>query len=89
MEIPQGALAMDTVITITPDNTVPAMASNFTNAGPAIDFGPSGLKFLNPVTIAVPYKSGSDLSRLKLLSYTGDGWENVLDITIDSVRGLV
>ena len=77
VEIPQGALTTDTVITITHDTTAPAMASNFSNAGPAVDFGPSGLTFVNPVTIAIPYNPGSDVTKIKLLSFSDDQWTEI------------
>jgi hypothetical protein len=89
VEVPQGALTSDTVITITPDNTAPAMASNFTNAGPAVDFGPSGQIFMYPVTIAIPYKPGSDLNKLKLLTNNGEGWVQVPITSTDPNRELV
>jgi hypothetical protein len=91
VEVPQGALTSDTVITITQDITAPAMASNFSKPGPAVDFGPSGLTFSNPVTIAIPYNPESDVSKLKLLSFSGDQWtEDSVTVTdIDTAKKLI
>lgn len=87
--VPQGALTADTVITITQDNTIPAMASNYSNAGPAVDFGPSGLTFSSAVTIAIPYNSGSDVAKLKLMSFSGDQWIEIPMTDIDTGRKLI
>jgi hypothetical protein len=52
--IPVGAVAQDTVITISPSVFLPAIPT-VTLIGPAYDFGPAGLVFAKPVSVTLPF----------------------------------
>jgi hypothetical protein len=62
--IPAGALSKTEKITITKE--LGAIESNKEPAGPIADFGPDGLVFSKPVTLAIPYTSGAQLARLRI-----------------------
>jgi hypothetical protein len=89
VEIPQGAIDTDTVITITQDIAAPVLPSNLSNAGPAVDFGPSGLTFATPVTISVPYNRTSNATNVKLMSFSGDQWVQVPISEINTSKKIV
>lgn len=86
---PLGSIASDTVITIVQDNASPDIPSNFSVAGPAVDFGPSGLTFLEPVTISVPYYQQSDVQKIRLLSFVNDQWTEIPINEIDTIKKII
>ena len=60
IEIPPGAMAEDTVITVqsVPDIDVPDPGQN-APAGPTVDFGPDGLEFGEDAEVTLPYDPAS------------------------------
>ena len=79
--VPQGALAQGTLMTVVLEPAPPPVPTNVTASGPAVTFGPEGLSFSTPVTIAVPYteQPGIDENTLKLYTFNGfsETWEEV------------
>ncbi len=76
MQIPVGALSDDCTITIGVINNPPALPSDTKAIGQIIEFGPSGITFLLPVTIKIPYTQTdldnagiSDPSQLEVFTY--------------------
>jgi len=98
IEIPSGALLNDSTITIGMVTNPPALPSDTKAIGRIIEFGPSGITFLSPVTITFPYtqadldNSGvSDPSQLEIFTYDALtlSWKKIPLDSIDKVKALL
>jgi hypothetical protein len=74
VEIPAGALAEDTFVTIDLPLSLPQ--ANYVVA----DFGPSGTRFAKPITLTLPLNganlAGIDLSTVGVSYWNGSSWED-------------
>lgn len=62
LEIPAGALAEDTLITITVTDAV--VEDPFVGFSPVFAFEPHGLRFASPVTVTLPFTGSQELATL-------------------------
>jgi Cys-rich repeat protein len=89
VQIPAGALAQDTKITV--DVAAGSlMDADATAAGPAVDLGPSGTTFSKPVTITLPVADAVDVALARVYVRHGDGTREVLvpeALTYDAAAG--
>ncbi|MGA1869871.1 MAG: C13 family peptidase [bacterium] len=76
IEIPPGALTDDVTITIGEATNTPPLPAGTRAIGRIIDFGPTGIAFIIPVSIKIPYtnedleKAGvNDPSKLEVFTY--------------------
>lgn len=89
VNIPAGALAEETAITVKPSSDVPAG-----NIGPAYEFLPAGVNFLKPVTITISYEdsaipAGLDESDLCLAIVVNSEWEQIASSVVDAQNNIV
>jgi ZU5 domain len=93
IQIPPGALATDTKITIA-EATPLTLASGASAAGPAVELGPTDVSFSHPVTIVLPFKlaSGQGVDGLAIQGLDSDGTTLHVssgDLQIDVAAGTV
>jgi hypothetical protein len=83
LEIPAGAVAADTMFTITLATMAPAGV-----VGRAYELGPDGYKFAVPVVLTLPYDvaSWTPASDLTIATAVGDHWQPMLSV-IDEEGG--
>ena len=76
LTVPAGALAADTAITIDEQGAVPA---EYGARSPAFRFGPAGVVFQKPVTVAFKIAAAADLTKVKVYwsRREGTGFEMV------------
>lgn len=89
--IPAGALAEDTVITIT-EVPLPEEALEQGAVGPAYDFGPDGTHFLTPVWIQLHVRdlpAGRSIEELSLYNQSGGVVEELSDVYVDAEAGSI
>jgi len=98
IEIPSGALLNDTTITIGMVTNPPALPSDTKAIGKIIEFGPSGIAFLSPVTIMFPYTQAdlenagvSDPAQLEIFTYDTLtlSWEKIPLDSVDIIKALL
>ena len=87
--IPSGALSQEVVITVE-EVSNPLSGS----IGKAYQFGPSGTNFIHPVSISILYNesdipSSLDESSLRVAKLQNNAWEEIDEITVDSVSNTV
>ncbi len=93
--IPAGALAPSgtpTTITVAPVASPPADSALV--PGTAVDFGPNGTQFSQPVTVKLAYDpavlpAGAAEVRLRLFTYAGGGWQLVSGSRVDPLTHTV
>lgn len=84
VEIPPGALAEDTDVSINEVDDPPSAPTGFALVGPAVAFTPHGTEFQEPVTLTVPYTStDTTLVMLRLDDEEDTSWEMVTGATFD------
>jgi hypothetical protein len=91
LEIPAGALAADTTLTL---ETAPSLVATADNAGPVAVWGPSGLTFSTPARLTMPYllPAGKTTGQLGILVQEANGSTHRIpasSLTIDTAAGLV
>ncbi len=88
LQIPAGALAANTTITIAATASPPANPRLI--AGTAYDFGPSGTTFAQPVTVRLKYSAAAavaaDPTLFRLHRYNGTSWQEVAGSTVDQAQ---
>jgi hypothetical protein len=96
VEIPAGALTMQTTITVEPATNLPANSTYVLDT--AYTFGPDGLQFQQPVTLSIAYDDGKmpvDIfaESLKLAKLVSDAWQILPDshvnMTSHTVKGTI
>lgn len=91
LEVPPGALAADTKITI--DVYSDSLMDEDADAvGPAVEFGPSGTTFSEPVQVTLPLTEGLDAELARVYVRHGDGTREVLlaeQITVDAANNVL
>lgn len=80
IEIPQGVLNQDNVISIKEMNLSSSLPEGTVDAGPFIDFGPDGTQFLGQVRVTIPY---DDKDNDGIVDYTGVSEDNISVISWD------
>ncbi|MEW6558500.1 MAG: hypothetical protein AB1349_14320, partial [Elusimicrobiota bacterium] len=70
LEIPEGALSKNTIITISENiSNISLPSTDYQKVGKVIDLQPNGLNFSLPVTITLPYEQSVNLNNLLIISY--------------------
>jgi len=91
LQVPPGALAADTKITIDVySNSL--MDEDADAVGPAVEFGPSGTTFSEPVQVTLPLTEGLDAELARVYVRHGDGTREVLlaeQITVDAANNVL
>ncbi|CAN0551326.1 unnamed protein product, partial [Laminaria digitata] len=91
LQVPPGALAADTKITI--DVYSDSLMDEEADAvGPAVEFGPSGTTFSEPVQVTLPLTEGLDAELARVYVRHGDGTREVLlaeQITVDAANSVL
>lgn len=92
LQVPPGAVSQDITITVSP-------ISNPTNdlrvaSGSLYEFGPDGTQFAQPVTLTLAYDPsdlppGTDMASLRISKYLDGAWQEVDNISVDSVAHTV
>jgi hypothetical protein len=92
LEIPAGALATDTMITVRPSTTTVPLPDGASGVSVAYAFEPHGLTFATPVTLELPLVSTANLANLVVMRLSDDHdttWEPVDGATADAVAAVV
>jgi hypothetical protein len=89
LEFPAGAL--DAVVTITAQPTTEYPEDEYVVPGTAVDFGPDGIVFNEPVTVTLSYDpqalpDGVSEQSLRLYKVVEQGWQRVSASAVDTVR---
>jgi Tol biopolymer transport system component len=92
LDIPGGALAASTNISIAPAASPPA--GLISGLAPVVDLGPDGTRFATPAMLTLPYEPsklppGVPPSALAVYTATGTGWEIVPGSVVDEAGGTV
>lgn len=86
LEIPPGALASDTAITIALDaNGAPPVPDALTPLAPMVALLPHGTTFGVPVRLSLPLPAGAATAEIATTNAQGDGWE-ALETTLEAGR---
>ncbi len=91
VNVPAGALSVETQITISEESTCPDFL--LTNNNICTDFGPDGTTFNSPATITIPYDDTivTDENNLRVYTYNSiEGyWEEVQTVSINTINNVI